>query len=88
MGKKTYYNVYEDDRLIMECVTQSEIANRLNCSANKVWYSLGSRNKLDGKYIIEILEEPAKNSFEESWNEAVAPFRRVKWSKTEGRKLR
>lgn len=88
MGKEVYCNVYVDDKLIMEHVTQSEIADRLNCSANKVWHSLGSRNKLDGKYTIEILEEQPKNSFEERWNEAVAPFRHVKWSKTEGRKLR
>lgn len=87
MGKKVYCNVYEDDKLIMEHVTQREIADRLNCSANKVWYSLGSKNKLDGKYTIEILDEPPKNSFAERWNEAVAPFSRVQWSKTEGRKL-
>ena len=30
MGKKTYCNVYEDDKLIMEHVTQREIADRLN----------------------------------------------------------
>ena len=87
MGKKTYCNVYEDDKLIMEHVTQREIADRLNFSANKVWHSLGSRNKLDGKYTIEILEEVPQKTFEERWNEVVAPFARVQWSKTEGRSL-
>lgn len=79
MGKKTYCNVYEDDKLIMEHVTQREIADRLNFSANKVWHSLGSRNKLDGKYTIEILEEVPQKTFEERWNEVVAPFARVQW---------
>lgn len=87
MGKKTYYNVYEDGKRIMEHVTQKEIAEKLNCSTNKVSYYGGSRNKLDGKYIIEILEDLPQKSFEERWNEVVAPFGRVSWSKTEGRKL-
>ena len=87
MGKKAYYNVYEDDRLIMENVTKKEITERLPCSLRSLEHYLGSRKKMDGKYSFEIYEKEAKPVFEEKWDEAVAPFKRVKWSKTEGRKL-
>lgn len=87
MGKKGYYNVYEDGKLIMKNVTRKEITEKLNCSLRNLEYYLGSRKKLAGKYYIEISEKGGKSSFEEKWDEAVAPFARIKWSKTEGRKL-
>lgn len=96
MPKIFYYNVYENDTLVLECVTAKEIAAKLNYAKQYVQKCIMNETKLGNIYSITYVtdnsaEAKEKNyqykTFPEEWEAAVKPFRGVRWSKHRGRKL-
>ena len=86
----SYYDVYEGDTLFLQCVTREEINKALNMNKNSLTQYVENNWKLKGIYrIYPTGEKGIKRiqGFPEAWEAAIKPFRRVIWSRTEGKKL-
>lgn len=91
MGRVNYYNVYEGERLVLECVTAKEIAAKLNYTVQYVQRNIVSGKLLGGIYSITFIADNSgqvhEDNFTKEWNEVIKPFKNVKWSKKKGKKL-
>lgn len=93
--KSVYYDVYEGKELVLQCVTKDEINRALGCNVTSMANYADTGYKINKRYtVIRVSEKKAKQvkeaspSFVEEWAAAVSPFKRVIWSKEEGRKLK
>lgn len=85
---KGVYNLYEDGNLVLENVFAGDIKEYLGddklCVSNYAENGIVYR----GHYTLEKADaDLARSMFAREWNEAVAPFKRVEWVKSGGRKL-
>lgn len=85
--KKVLYDLYNRGEMILTAVNANEVKAYLgNYNLNVSKYVLqGSLYK--GEYLIVQTGTEVIN-FEVEWEKAVAPFRRVQWVKSGGRKLK
>ena len=80
----------EENRIIMENATASEITEKLNAPRSSVYTYSKNKKLLLKRYRVEKTGDDTginKEEFEERWNEACKPFENVKWVKHGGRKL-
>ena len=85
---KGVYNLYEDGNLILENVYSEDIQEYLGNEKINVPHYAKNGTVYGEHFIIEKGDpELARTKFAKEWDEAVAPFRRVRWVKSGGRKL-
>lgn len=87
-GIKGVYNLYEDGELVLENVYAEDIREFLgNEKLNVPHYAMNGI--IYGEHFAITKGDPdlARSIFAKAWDEAVAPFRRVQWVKSGGRKL-
>ena len=85
---KGVYNLYDGNALVLENVYAEDIREFLG--NDKINVSNYAENGVvyGGRYSIDKSDsELVQSAFARTWNEAVAPFRRVQWVKSGGRKL-
>lgn len=93
MGSLCYYDVFDDGELILENVTRKDIESHFNAVIPNLTIYDADGIKYRGIYTIIKKNEGVKKVdtfeafFSEEWTNAVKPFKKVKWSKTRGRKL-
>lgn len=95
MGRETeYYDLYEGKQLYLQCVTRTEINRMLNINRNSYSEYVYNGYLLEGRYTVRFAGQSESKAnetmqdFEEKWEEAIRPFRRVIWCHDEGKKLR
>lgn len=85
---KGVYNLYEDGNLILENVYPEDIREFLgNEKLNVAHYALNGTVYREHFTMIKGDSDLVRSIFAREWIEAVAPFRRVEWVKSGGRKL-
>lgn len=85
---KGVYNLYDEGELVLENVYAEDIKDFLE--NDKINVSNYAENGITygGRYTMTKGDpEIARSIFARAWDEAVAPFRRVQWVKSGGRKL-
>lgn len=86
---KGIYNLYDEGELVLENVYAEDIKEFLG--NDKINISQYAENGIiyAGHYKIEKGDSDlARSMFAREWDKAVAPFRRVEWVKSGGRRLR
>lgn len=85
---KGVYNLYEDDTLVLENVYPEDIQEFLGNDKLPVSHYAINGIVYREHFTIEK-GDPAllRSQFAKAWTEAVAPFKRVQWVKSGGRKL-
>lgn len=87
------YNVYDNGELILENANVGEIKKHIGITNLQYISKYADSGYLyRGRYTFEIVKtddngDAYASKFEVDWNEAVKPFKRVKWVKSGGRKL-
>lgn len=91
------YNVYDDGELMLENVTREEIIKNIGSApvrmSEYINRKLIYRDKYsflygNSDYVNSISSHStAMDNFAKRWSDAIRPFKKVEWSKTEGRKL-
>ncbi len=85
---KGVYNLYEDGNLVLENVFAGDIKEYLGNEKLNISHYTEDGLVYGGRYVIKKGDlELARTKFAREWDEAVAPFRRVQWVKSGGRKL-
>lgn len=85
---KGVYDLYDEDELVLENGYAGDIKEFLGDDKINVSNYAEHGIIYKGRYrIVKADEELARTTFARAWDEAVAPFRRVKWVKHGGRKL-
>lgn len=87
MGVCYLYNVYDGDTLIMEKATYGDLCKLLGRRPTNIDSYIEKQYRYNGRYLVTYASKDTYNSFSKEWEKARAPFLRVSWSKTEGRKL-
>lgn len=97
MAKAFYYDLYEGDTLFLQCVTVAEVNRALGLNLHSLTNYVENEWLLCGRYTVmqvEMIDDDVKKyntykggNFEELWEAAIKPFKKVIWSKTEGKKL-
>lgn len=82
------YNLYEDGELVLENVFAEDIREYLGVDKLHVANYAEQGITYVGRYkFVKADETLARSKFAREWEEAVAPFKRVTWVKSGGRKL-
>jgi len=85
---KGVYNLYEDGKLVLENVFAGDITDYIGTNTIHVANYATNGVLYKGRYLmVKVDEDLDRSKFAREWNEAVAPFRRVEWVKSGGRKL-
>lgn len=85
---KGVYNLYEDGNLVLENVYPEDIQEFLGNEKLSVANYAENGTVYREHFTMEKGDPDLVGSeFARAWNEAVAPFRRVRWVKSGGRKL-
>ena len=85
---KGVYNLYDNGELVLENVYAGDIKDYIGTDKISVANYVEHGFTYDGRYTMEKGDpDLAHPQFVKEWNEAVAPFRRVQWVKSGGRKL-
>lgn len=85
---KTFYNVYDNGKLVLENAYAEDVGELVGNEKLNIHYYVRNHFIYKGRYRIEKADsELARSVFAREWNEAIAPFKRVIWVKSGGRKL-
>jgi len=85
---KGVYNLYEDGKLVLENVYPEDIQDFFgNEKLSVAHYALNGFVYRGHFTMTKGDPELVRNMFSKAWKEAVAPFKRVQWVKSGGRKL-
>lgn len=87
MGLSYLYNVYDGDTLILENATYKDLFELLGRKPTNLESYIEKQYKYNGRYLVTYASKEETSSFIAEWEKARAPFLKVAWSKTEGRKL-
>lgn len=91
--KRVYYDVFDGEELILQCVTKEEINRALGMNKTSLTQYVENEWKLQGRYTLQVIKEKRRiaekipEQFVYEWEKAIKPFRRVIWCKDEGKKL-
>ena len=85
---KGVYNLYDEGELVLENVYAGDIKEYIGNDKINVSHYVENGVTYGGRYTMEKGDpDLVCSQFAKAWNEAVAPFRRVQWVKSGGRKL-
>lgn len=87
MGLSYLYNVYDGDTLILENARYKDLCELFGRRPINIDNYIEKQYKYNGRYLVTYASKEDPSSFIEEWEKARAPFLKVAWSKTEGRKL-
>ena len=90
MRKINRYNVYDNDRLIIENATNAEIMKALDCNTICINTYAEEKMRYKGRYtfVLTAKEEIVPyDDFIKEWERMVKLFKNVIWVKSGGRKL-
>lgn len=91
--KHVYYDVYEGEELILQCVTKDEINKALGTNKTSLTQYIDNEWKLLKRYTLYVVYDEQRiadripDTFRSEWEKAIKPFRRVIWCKDAGKKL-
>ena len=81
--KSKEYDVYDHGELIAQRKTAREIADMIGVATKSVWNLAEFGTLVAGRYFISFSDDGSDyiDRFVSEWEEAVRPFKRVKWVK-------
>jgi len=91
-----HYDVYENGELICENKTCGQVSEITGIDSAHVWNYAEYGICRYKRYMVAFTGEPIAQcrskdkepiEFKRLWQKAVAPFKKVAWSRTEGKKL-